>query len=177
MYRVLLPLPLTPTQQYINKRIIISKGIISTLCIEALVQSRIFIHFCYEQNIEFVFARFPCIHNQINLFMAEISQFNLHFNAFAHYFAGTKTVYMAFVSTLLLSLIFTDLCSFFVCMNVCVNIMCPTERFFVRHPVHECKWWSFIYSSTITTTTTQSKSLYFVCTLSHQARLNHGIHK
>lgn len=64
----------------------------------------------------------------------------------------------------------------FLCMNVCVNIMCPTERFFVRHPLHECKWWSFVYSSTITTTT-QSKSLYFVCTLSHQARLNHGIHK
>lgn len=101
-------------QQYINKRIIISKGIISTLCIEALVQSRIFIYFCYEQNIEFVFARFPCTHNQINLFMAEISQFNLHFNAFAHYFAGTKTVYMAFVSTLRISRIFTDLCSFFV---------------------------------------------------------------
>lgn len=126
MYRVLLPLTLTPTQQYINKRIIISKGIISTLCIEALVQSRIFIYFCYEQTIEFVFARFPCIHNRINLFMAEISQFNLHFNAFAHYFAGTKTVYMVFVSTLLLSLIFTDLCSFF-CLWMCAWILCVQQ--------------------------------------------------
>lgn len=66
-------------------------------------------------------------HNQINLFMAEISQFNLHFNAFAHYFAGTKTVYMAFVSKLLLFLIFTDLCSFF-CAWMCAWILCVQQR-------------------------------------------------